>query len=89
MMTSKCSTDLDGISSKLLKAIQYEIERHLAHIFGLSLANVIFPAQLKASRTQYLFHRPMIYEFIHPDPGSRMNNPDHTTIFLLKYPYLN
>jgi len=50
MMTSKCSTDLDGISSKLLKAIQYEIERPLAHIFGLSLANGIFPAQLKASR---------------------------------------
>ncbi len=47
---SKNSTDLDGISSKLHKAIQNEIERPLAHIFSLSLATGVFPDHLKASR---------------------------------------
>jgi hypothetical protein len=49
-LVSKNSTDLDGISSKLLKAIQIEIERPLAHIFSLSLATGVFPDHLKASR---------------------------------------
>jgi sarcosine oxidase/L-pipecolate oxidase len=49
-LVSKTSTDLDGISSKLLKAIQYEIEKPLAHIFALSLSSGTFPSQLKASR---------------------------------------
>ncbi len=44
-LVSKSSTDLDGISSKLLKAIQNEIERPLAHIFS-----GVFPDHLKASR---------------------------------------
>jgi hypothetical protein len=33
-MASKNSIDLDGISSKLLKAVRSEIERPLAHIFN-------------------------------------------------------
>jgi hypothetical protein len=49
-MVSKSSTDLDGISSKLLKSVRAEIERPLAHIFSLSLSAGIFPEQLKASR---------------------------------------
>jgi sarcosine oxidase/L-pipecolate oxidase len=49
-MVSKTSTDLDGISTKLLKAIQPEIEKPLAHIFRLSLEIGTFPTQLKASR---------------------------------------
>jgi hypothetical protein len=49
-MVSKSSTDLDGISSKLLKSVRAEIERPLAHIFSLSLSSGIFPEQLKASR---------------------------------------
>ena len=49
-LVSKTSTDIDGISSKLIKAIQYEIEKPLAHIFRLSLASGTFPAQFKASR---------------------------------------
>ena len=36
-LVSKNSTDLDGISSKLLKAISYKIERPLAHIFSLKV----------------------------------------------------
>ena len=49
-MWTKNSTDLDGISSKLLKAISYEIERPLAHIFSLSLSTGIFPEKLKSTR---------------------------------------
>ncbi len=49
-LVSKNSTDLDGISSKLLKAISYEIERPLAHIFSLSLATGTFPEALKSTR---------------------------------------
>jgi hypothetical protein len=49
-MVSKNSTDLDGISTKLLKAISYEIERPLAHIFSLSLASGTFPEALKSTR---------------------------------------
>ncbi len=49
-LVSKNSTDLDGISSKLLKAISYEIERPLAHIFSLSLSTGIFPEKLKSTR---------------------------------------
>jgi hypothetical protein len=49
-LVSKNSTDLDGISSKLLKAVSYKIERPLAHIFSLSLASGTFPAALKSTR---------------------------------------
>ncbi len=49
-LVSKNSRDLDGISSKLLKAISYEIERPLAHIFSLSLASDTFPKALKSTR---------------------------------------
>ncbi len=37
-MVSKSSTDLDGISSKLLKSVRAEIERPLAHIFIVSVS---------------------------------------------------
>jgi hypothetical protein len=49
-LVSKTSTDLDGISSKLLKVIQNEIECLLANIFSLSLATGVFPDHLKTSR---------------------------------------
>ena len=48
--TSKNSTDLDGISTKLLKAVRAEIEAPLAHIFNLSLTTGDFPQKLKASK---------------------------------------
>ena len=43
------STDIDGISMKLLKAVQLEISTPLVHIFNLSLKNGIFPSALKSS----------------------------------------
>ena len=49
-MPSKNSTDLDGISTFLLKQISYEISVPLAHIFNLSLTRGVFPAQLKTTR---------------------------------------
>ena len=47
---SKVSTDIDGISMKLLKAVQIEISTPLAHIFNLSLKNGVFPSSLKSSK---------------------------------------
>ena len=44
------STDIDGISMKLLKAVQIEISTPLAHIFNLSLKNGVFPSSLKSSK---------------------------------------
>ncbi len=49
-LVSKNSTDLDGISSKLLKVVSYEKEPPLAHIFSLSLSTGIFPEALKSTR---------------------------------------
>ncbi len=50
ILTSKSSTDLDGISIKLLKAVRAEIEAPLAHAFNLSLTTGCFPERLKASK---------------------------------------
>jgi hypothetical protein len=46
----KNSSDIDGISSKLLKAVAIEISFPLAHIFNLNLSTGIFPDALKRSR---------------------------------------
>jgi hypothetical protein len=46
----KLSTDIDGVSTKLLKAIAIEISFPLSHIFNLSLSTGIFPDALKRSR---------------------------------------
>jgi hypothetical protein len=48
---SKGSTDINGISSKLLKMVKIEISKPLAHIFTLSVTQGIFPDKLKTSRT--------------------------------------
>ena len=47
---SKTSTDIDGMSMKLLKSVAIEISFPLAHIFNLSLKNGTFPSELKLSR---------------------------------------
>jgi hypothetical protein len=52
---NKSSSDLDGISLKLLKYVNFEICEPLAHIFSLSLENGIFPTCLKNSRTVPIF----------------------------------
>ncbi len=52
---NKSSTDIDGVSLKLLKFINAEIREPLAHIFSLSIENGIFPTRLKNSRTVPIF----------------------------------
>ena len=47
---SKMSTDIDGMSMKLLKAVALEISTPLAHIFNLSLNQGVFPNALKTSK---------------------------------------
>jgi hypothetical protein len=47
---SKSSSDLDGISIKLLKFVAIEISFPLCHIFNLSLSSGNFPSKLKQSR---------------------------------------
>ena len=51
----KSSTDLNGISMKLIKSVAYEISTPLSHIFQLSLEQGIFPNNLKKSRTVPIF----------------------------------
>jgi potassium voltage-gated channel Eag-related subfamily H protein 8 len=52
---SKNSTDIEGISMKLLKQIIQGISVPLSHIFNLSLQSGIFPDKLKISRTVPVF----------------------------------
>jgi hypothetical protein len=52
---SKASTDIDGISTKLLKVIANPINIPLAHIFNLSIDTGIFPCKLKTSQTVPIF----------------------------------
>jgi hypothetical protein len=51
----KNNSDIDGISTKLLKNLSTELSWPLAHIFKLSLENGVFPAKLKSSRTVPIF----------------------------------
>jgi hypothetical protein len=48
---SKASTDIDGLSTKLLKALAVEISQPLSHIFNLSITTSVFPNKFKTSRT--------------------------------------
>jgi len=50
LLQSKNSTDINGISVRLLKAVAPEIGIPLAHIFNLSLQQGIFPEDLKQSK---------------------------------------
>jgi hypothetical protein len=52
---SKSSSDLDGISTKLLKFVAIEISFPLCHIFNLSLSTGEFPSKLKQSRIVPIF----------------------------------
>ncbi len=56
LLTGKSSTDLDGVSTKLLKAVRAEIESPLAHIFNLSLTTGEFNINLRLARL-YLYIR--------------------------------
>jgi Reverse transcriptase (RNA-dependent DNA polymerase) len=52
---SKNSTDIDGISIKLLKFVAIEVSLPLAHVFNLSLSTGTFPSKLKQSRIVPIF----------------------------------
>ena len=54
-MAAKSSTDISGISTKMIKQIKFEIAQPLLHLFNLSLTSGTFPSQLKTSRTIPIF----------------------------------
>ena len=54
-MEPKSSLDLNGISTKIIKYIRYEIATPLVHLFNLSIRTGKFPSKLKTSRTVPVF----------------------------------
>jgi Reverse transcriptase (RNA-dependent DNA polymerase) len=54
-LESKSSTDINGISNKMLKFLKFELATPLVHLFNLSLINGDFPDKLKVSRTVPIF----------------------------------
>jgi Reverse transcriptase (RNA-dependent DNA polymerase) len=54
-LESKSSTDINGISNKMLKFFKFELATPLLHLFNLSLRTGIFPDKLKTSRTVPIF----------------------------------
>ncbi len=51
----KNSSDAQGVSTKMVNFIGYEISVPLAHIFNLSLSNGVFPSKLKLCRVVPIF----------------------------------
>jgi Reverse transcriptase (RNA-dependent DNA polymerase) len=51
----KNSSDISGISTKMLKLLKFELAVPLVHLFNISLKNGIFPNKLKVSRTVPIF----------------------------------
>ena len=54
-MESKSSLDINGLSTKLIKFLRYELSTPLVHLFNLSIREGKFPSKLKASRTSTSF----------------------------------
>jgi hypothetical protein len=54
-MQPKTSSDISGISTKLLKILNFELAVPLVHLFNLSLSTGSFPNKLKTSRTVPIF----------------------------------
>jgi hypothetical protein len=54
-MEPKNSSDINGMSTKMIKEVKFEIATPLVHIFNLSLNEGIFPESLKCSRTIPIF----------------------------------
>lgn len=50
-MEPKSSNDINGLNTKLIKYVKYEIATPLVHLFNLSLRCGKFPTDLKTSRT--------------------------------------
>jgi hypothetical protein len=54
-MEPKNSSDINGMSTKMIKEVKFAIATPLVHIFNLSLNEGIFPDSLKCSRTIPIF----------------------------------
>jgi Reverse transcriptase (RNA-dependent DNA polymerase) len=54
-LEAKSSTDIDGISNKMLKFLKFELATPLVHLFNLSIQTGNFPDKLKMSRTVPIF----------------------------------
>ena len=54
-MESKSSLDINGLSTKLIKFLKFELATPLVHLFHLSIRGGKFPSKLKASRTVPVF----------------------------------
>ena len=54
-MEPKSSLDLNGISTKIIKFVKYELATPLVYLFNLSIRTGKFPAKLKTSRTVPVF----------------------------------
>ena len=54
-MEPKSSLDLNGISTKIIKFVKYELATPLVYLFNLSICTGKFPAKLKTSRTVPVF----------------------------------
>jgi retron-type reverse transcriptase len=54
-MEPKNSADINGMSTKMIKDVKFEIATPLVHIFNLSLNDGVFPENLKCSRTVPIF----------------------------------
>jgi len=55
IMEPKSSTDIHGISMKLIKELRYQIALPLTHLFNLSITTGKFPSKLKTSKTIPIF----------------------------------
>jgi Reverse transcriptase (RNA-dependent DNA polymerase) len=54
-MLPKSSTDINGISTKLIKLLKFELMTSLLHLFNLRSNSGKFPSKLKSSRTIPIF----------------------------------
>jgi hypothetical protein len=54
-MDPKNSSDINGMTMKMVKEVKFEIAVPLVHIFNLSMTEGIFPEKLKCSRTVPIF----------------------------------
>ena len=54
-MESKSSLDINGLSTKFIKFLKFELATPLVHLFHLSIRGGKFPSKLKASRTVPVF----------------------------------
>ena len=76
-LPNKRSTDLNDISTYLLKKISAEISVPLSHIFNLSLESGIFPELMKTTKTIPIYKRP------DKKPSSKLKMTNYRPISLI------